>query len=177
MNKESRLTLIILSMLAVIFFVSTLSLYATKEGESRKKAEALKNLDAMAALKQDLDLKLNDALNQNNELKGVTKSYEDKIGELSRQFESQKNESLRSSKMLQDKELEVQSLKTKLDAERDEKDDLAKRLEKLYEEYVDIKQHLKNMLKTHAEMEKRAKELVEKEGISLGTIVIKGPSK
>ena len=64
-------------------------------------------------------------------------------------------------------------MKTKVEYIRAEKEYAVKSLEKLNEEYLNMKFHLENLIKTKEELEVKAKELSEKEGVALGTVVIK----
>ena len=73
---------------------------------------------------------------------------------------------------LQEHEDEIRALRSKLENEEAEKESLLKKVEKANEDYLSIKVQLENTLKTKEEMEQKAKELVEKEGVSLGTIVV-----
>ena len=63
-------------------------------------------------------------------------------------------------------------MKMSLENERAEKDSILKKIEKTNEENINLKAQLDNLLKTKEEIDKKAKELIEREGVSLGTIVV-----
>ncbi len=88
-------------------------------------------------------------------------------------LEDEKEARSKSRVSIQSKEMEVQSLKMKVDEIRAEKEDVARSLTKLNEDYLNMKFYLENLVKTKDELKARAKELSEKEGISLGTVVVK----
>ena len=54
-----------------------------------------------------------------------------------------------------------------------EKGEALKNLEKTNEAYLGMKFQLENLMKTKEELEKKASEITEKEGVSLGTVIIK----
>jgi len=74
---------------------------------------------------------------------------------------------------IREEESEIQRLKAKIEEVKAEKQGVMTDLEKLNERHLSMKFQLENLLKTKEELENSAKELAEKEGVSLGTVVIK----
>ena len=173
MPKYIKTALILLSGAAIILLCSTIALYFVKENEREKKVAVQKTLGESLAAKQNLEERLREIELANAEMKANIASQEEKVGALSRSLEEEKAVSAGNLAKIQEKGAEIEKLKSRLEEERAEKEGLLSRLEKLNEEYLNLKFQLQNLLKTREELEEKAKELVEKEGVSLGTIVIK----
>jgi chromosome segregation ATPase len=172
MNKDGKVFLIFLSITTVILLYSTIILFVIKESEKDKKMVLQKRLDEITVLKQDLESKVREIELANAEMKASLKIQEEKANMLSQRLDDEKSASGKYASQVQQREIEIQSLKSRLSEEKSEKDSLLGRIEKMNEEYLRLKFQLENMLKTKEEMDKRASELAEKEGVSLGTIVI-----
>lgn len=177
MNKDSKIFLIALSVIAVILLYSTIVLFVVKENEKDRRISLQKSLEEVTVVKQDLEVRIREIELADAELKGSLKLQEEKVNMLSRRLDDEKSASSKYSLQISQRESEIQNLKSGIEAERTEKNSLLDRMEKMKEEYLNLKFQLENIIKTKEEMEKRAKELVEKEGVSLGTIVINQSSK
>ena len=92
---------------------------------------------------------------------------------LSREIEEQKAANSNHLAKIQEKELQIQNLKSKIDEVKSEKQGVLRDLDKLYQHHLKTEFQLENLTKTKEELEKKAKEIAEKEGVSLGTVVIK----
>lgn len=172
-TKDGRVVTIALSITAVILLYAAIVLYVMKENERGKVTALQKRVEEVTVVKDLLEVKMKEVEIANAELKTAIKSDEEKITALTKTFDDEQAAHGRDVARLQQNEAELKSVKAKLDEERTERDDLAKRLERLNEEYLNLKFQLENLLKTKEEMERKAKEMADKEGVSLGTIVIK----
>ena len=173
MNKDgSKVVLIALSVVCFILLYSTVAFYIMEEGEKGKKNALQKKFDEVTAVKQGLEAKLKEAEMLTVELKTRLKTQEETIDTMTKSIDEAKSENNRNFIKLQSRENEIRAMKTKLENEKAEKDSLLKKIEKANEDYLNLKVQLENMLKTKEEIDRKAKELVEKEGVSLGTIVV-----
>ncbi len=173
MPKNLKVILIISSALSIVLLCTTVSFYILKENEKEKKIAIQKSLDETKAAKQSLENRLKDIEITNAELKTSIKSQEEKISMLSQTIEGEKLANKGYLANIQERDSDIEKLKAKIEEEKAEKEALLNQLEKLNENYLNMKFHLENLIKTKEELEKKAKELAEKEGISLGAIVIK----
>ncbi|MDD5423552.1 MAG: hypothetical protein WC592_07465 [Candidatus Omnitrophota bacterium] len=172
MDKDGKIFLISLSITTVILLYSTIVLFVIKESEKDKKISFQKRFEEVTIAKQDIETRLKEFEIANAEMKVSIRMQDEKIKTLSQRVEDERSQSAKSVSQLQQREFEFQSLKSKLAEEKAEKESLISRMEKISEERLELKLQLENMLKTKEEMDRKAKELAEKEGISLGTIVI-----
>ena len=178
MNKETRAYIIFLAIAYLLLCYSSVTLFILKESEKDRRISVQKRLDETTAAKQELETKLKEAEAVNTETRSNIKFQEDKINLLAQRLEEEKATSARSSSKLQEKEIQVQNLKVRIEEEQTEKADMLKRLEKLTQDSLAMKVQLEYMMKTKEELEKKAKELADREDVSLGTIVInQTPSK
>lgn len=172
MNKDNKIFLIALSITTVILLYSTIVLFVIKESEKDKRIALQKRLDEVIVAKQDVETRMREMELLSVEIRSDLKLQREKVSMLTERLEEEKKLCAKYSGQLQQREFEMQSLKTKLQEEEAEKESLLKRLEKMNEEYLGLKFQLENLMKTKEEMEAKARELADKEGVSLGTIVI-----
>ncbi len=172
MGKDSRVYLIFLAIAYLLLFYSSVSLFVMKEGERDKRITLQKRFDDISVTKQELETKLKEIESANAEIKANVKFQEDKISMLTQRLEEEKSQNARSTAKFQEKEIQIQNLKVRIDEEKAEKAGMIKQLEKLNGDYLAMKVQLEYMMKSKEEVEKKAKEMAEKEDVSLGTIVI-----
>ncbi|MFA5146419.1 MAG: hypothetical protein WC515_03450 [Candidatus Omnitrophota bacterium] len=173
MNRDIKLLVIFLSVTSVILLYTTIVLFVLKENERDRKVMLQKRFDEVSMAKAEVESALKELEMANIEMKTNIKAQDEKIGILAQNLEEAKKALARALIKTDEREFEIQNLKRKLEEERAEKEDLLKRLEKVNEDYMNMKFQLDNLLRTKEELEKRAREITEKEGVSLGTIVIK----
>lgn len=172
-NRDNKLLIISLSIIGIILLCATITLFVSKESEKDKRIATQKHLDEVIVAERNLEAKLKDAEIMNVEMKTNIKSQDEKIATLLKSLDEVKTANADLTAKIQEREVEAQNLKSKLEEERIEKEDLLKRHEKLNEDYLNLKFQLENLLKMKEELEKKVKELAEKESVSLGTVVIK----
>lgn len=172
MVKDNKLVVIALSIICFILLYATIAFYVMEEGEKSKKNVLQARLNEMIIVKQDLETKLKDAEMVTVELKTRLSSQENTIASMTQHLEELKAENNRNIITIRDRDDEIRSVKAKLEDEKTEKDSILKKLEKMNEDYLAAKFQLEGLLKTREEMDRKAKELLEKEGVSLGTIVV-----
>ena len=178
MSKDSnKIVVIALSVVCFILLYSTIAFYTMEETEKGKKNTLQKRFDEVTIVRQDLEAKLKDIETMNTELKTRLRAQEDTISTMTQRIETQKKENLQNIFKLQARGNDVRGMKAKLENERIEKDSLLKKIEKANEDIMNLKAQLENTIKTKEEADKDAKELIEKEGVSLGTIVVSDRQK
>ncbi|MDP3790742.1 MAG: hypothetical protein Q8R38_01710 [Candidatus Omnitrophota bacterium] len=176
MNKDDRTFLIVSFMVIILLLFAVGSLYMMKENEKEKRVGLQRQVDALVIEKQNLELRLKESEVSNAQASSTIKFQEERISFLSRELEDEKSSSGKNIVKIQEKEFEIQNLKARIEDIKSEKQETQRNSEKLNEEYLNIKFQMENLIKTKEELEKRAKELVDKEGVSLGTVVIKRPN-
>ena len=173
MNKDGgKIWIISLSIICFILLYSTMAFYVMEESEKGKKIVLQKRFDEVTAVKQTLETQLKEAEMANVELKTRLKTQEETIASITQNLEEAKSENSKNLFKLQGRENEIRGMKTRLANENIEKESLLKKIEKADAECINLKSQLDNILKTREETEKKAKESLEKEGVSLGTIVV-----
>ena len=177
MQKNLKIFLTIFFVTSIVLLCTSLVLYTLKENEEEKKIALQKTLDEVIKAKESLEGKSKNLEVASAELKATIKSHEDRISALARSQEEERAKSDDYLAKMKQGEMEIKTLKSRLEEEGLEKEELLKRLNAVNEERLNLKFHLETLLKTKEELEKKAKELAEKEDISLGTIVIKQPPK
>jgi len=163
---------ILLALTSAILLVGVIVLYSAKEGERAKKVSIQKELDTVAAAKLDAELRLRELEVANAGLMNDLAAQRERHNAVVKELENEKAMSRQHASAIKESDAKMGALMSKIDDLREERDSLMKDLEKLNEEYLNVKFYLANMLNTKEEMEKKAKELAEKQGVSLGTIVI-----
>jgi chromosome segregation ATPase len=106
------------------------------------------------------------------ELKATLAAQEEPITTMTARLDEERRENNTALIKLQGRENEIRAMKSRLENERVEKESLLKKIEMANEDCLNMKLQLENMVKTKEEMDRKAKELIEKEGVSLGTIVV-----
>ena len=173
MNKDDgRIILISLSIVCFILLYSTFAFYVMEESEKGKRIVIQKKYDEVTTVKQDLEAKLKESDMLTVELKTRLKTQEDTIAATTKALEEEKTANNGNMLKLQERDSEIHGMKAALENEKAEKESILKKIEKTNEENINLKAQLDNMLKTKEEIDKKAKELIEKEGVSLGTIVV-----
>lgn len=175
MNNDNRIVNIASIAVIVLLLFSTILLYSMKESEKDKRISLQKRVDELVIKEETLSAKLKEVQMSNAEMSANIKFQDEKISMLTKDLEDEKESGGKAAAKIQEKELEVQNLKSKIEEVRADKLAIQKMLDKLNEDYLSMKFNLENVIKTKDELEARAKELSEKEGVSLGTVIIKRP--
>lgn len=173
MNKDSsRVVLISLSVVCFILFYSTVAFYVMEETEKSKKIVAQKKLVEVTTEKQSLDSKLNEAEALMVELKTRLSTQEATIAEMTQRLDEERKANTNNMLKLKSRGNEIRGMKSKIINIEMEKEELIKKIAKLTEDYQNIKSQVENTAKTREDTEKKSKETMEREGVSLGTIVV-----
>ena len=173
MNKDDKIFLIASFMVIILLLFAVVSLYMAKESEKEKRTNLQRQVDGLSVEKQNLEAKVRDLELTGIQTASSIRFQEEKISALAKDLEDEKAVVAKNITALQAKEFEIQSLKTRIEEMKAEKLDMQKNAEKLNEDYLNIKFQLENLIKTKKELEKKARAIAEKEGVSLGTVVIK----
>ena len=148
-----------------ILLCVVVTLFVMKEAEKDRRINTQKKLDETVAIEKELERTLHGLEIANADLKGTIRLQEEKINVIAERLNV-------SEAGIKEKDAELGTLRARMEDAIREKEELSKRLDKSFEDYLSIKFQLENLVKTREELEKRAKDIAEKEGISLGTIVI-----
>jgi len=173
MNKDDKIFLIASFMVIILLLFAVVSLYMAKESEKEKRTNLQRQVDGLSVEKQNLEAKVRDLELTGIQTASSIRFQEEKISALAKDLEDEKAVVAKNITALQAKEFEIQSLKTRIEEMKAEKLDMQKNAEKLNEDYLNIRFQLENLIKTKKELEKKARAIAEKEGVSLGTVVIK----
>ncbi|MDO8525266.1 MAG: hypothetical protein Q7S07_02115 [Candidatus Omnitrophota bacterium] len=174
MNKDgNRVILISISVVCFILLYSTAAFYVMEEGEKAKRHVVEKSLGEITLVKQELETKLKDAETLTVELKTRLKAQEDTIAQTIEQLNVEKTANSKNLLKLRSRENEIRAMKAKLESEKALKDALSASLAKANEDYLAIKAETYSASKTKEEEDNKAKEKAAREGMSLGTIVVK----
>lgn len=176
MNKDDKTFLTVSFMVIILLLFAVGSLYMMKENEKEKRINLQRQVDTLTIEKQSLEVRLKESDVANAQAASTIKFQEEKISALSKDLEDEKAAGGKNVVKLQEKEFEIQNLKARIEEVKAEKQEVQKNAEKLNEDYLNIKFQLENLVRTKEELEKKAKELTDKEGVSLGTVVIKRPN-
>lgn len=173
MNREEKAFLIASFVVIALLLFTVGMLYMIKESERDKRINLQRQLDSLTVEKQGLESKLKEMEIASAQAESTIKFQEEKIGMLSKSLDEEKGSNGKNLTKLQEREFEIKSLKTKIEEVKADKQAALKDLEKLYEHHLKLEVELENLTKTKEDLEKKAKEIAEKEGVSLGTVVIK----
>jgi chromosome segregation ATPase len=169
--------LIFLSAVAIMLLVSTVALYNTKESEKKSRMDAQYMLDETRKAKQALELRLRDMEAESAAVKASLKDADEKIAVLSKYLEDEQALAGPKAAEIKERDAEILRLQARLEYIEAERSKLAGDIEKLNYEYMRLEFYFKNIMQAKEELDKKAKELAEREGVSLGTIVVKQGSK
>ena len=173
MIKESKILSAISLITIILLLFASIFLYIAKENEKDKGAVLQKQIEELVIKGQNHEAKLKETEIANAQMAASVKFQEEKINMLAKGLEDEKAANSKNLAKIQEKEFEIQNLKVKIEEIKAEKYGIAKDLEKLYEHHLNMEFQLENLLKTKEELERKAKDLVEKEGVSLGTVIVK----
>ena len=173
MIKEGRALSAISFITIILLLFTTIFLYIAKENEKDKRIGLQKQVEELTIKGQNFDAKLKETEIANAQMAASIKFQEEKINMLAKGLEDEKAANSKNIAKIQEMEFEIQSLKAKTEEIKAEKRGIARDLEKLYEHHLNMEFQLENLTKTKEELENRAREVAEKEGVSLGTVVIK----
>lgn len=172
MERSDKAVLIISFAVIILLFASGF-LYIMKESEKDKRISLQRQADALTIEKQNLETKLKDSEIANVQIQSSVKFQEEKIDMLYKELEDEKTANSKNITKLQEKEFEIQNLRARIEESKAEIQEARKSAEALNEDRLNMKFQLENLIKTKEELEKKAKEIADKEGVSLGTVVIK----
>lgn len=175
MNKDGAFLRTIPFIAIILLLFAAVFLYIMKENERDKRVGLQRQVDELMMKEQAFEAKLKETEIANAQMAASIKFQEEKINMLAKSLEDEKEERGKNLAKIQGKEIETQNLKAKIEEVKAEKEGALKSLEKLNEEYLNMKFYMENLIKTKEELEKKAKDLAEREGVSLGTVVIKQP--
>ncbi|OGW93498.1 MAG: hypothetical protein A3G36_02525 [Omnitrophica bacterium RIFCSPLOWO2_12_FULL_45_13] len=175
MNKDGAFLRTIPFIAIILLLFTAVFLYIMKENERDKRVGLQRQVDELMMKEQAFEAKLKETEIANAQMAASIKFQEEKINMLAKSLEDEKEERGKNLAKIQGKEIETQNLKAKIEEVKAEKEGALKSLEKLNEEYLNMKFYMENLIKTKEELEKKAKDLAEREGVSLGTVVIKQP--
>jgi chromosome segregation ATPase len=171
MIKDGNKAVVISLILACfILLYATVAFYTMEESEKGKKKALQKRFDEVITVKQDLETKLKDADTLNIELKTRLTTQEETIAKITGQLEEEQKSNNDNVASLRVREDELRSLKTQLETEKAAKADLQKKCDQANAEYLNLKARVEDSLKAKENMDTKAKEQTEREGVSLGTI-------
>ncbi|MCX5668063.1 MAG: hypothetical protein NTY34_07145 [Candidatus Omnitrophica bacterium] len=173
MIKEGKALSAISFVTIILLLFTTIFLYITKESERDKRMGLQKQVEELTIKGQSFEAKLKETEIANAQMAASVKFQEEKMNMLARGLEDEKAANSKSIAKIQEKEFEIQNLKAKIEEIKADKRGIARDLEKLYEHHLNMEFQLENLVKTKEELEKKAMEISEKEGVSLGTVVIK----
>lgn len=174
-SKDSAFFSTIPFIAIILLLFAAVFLYIMKENEKDKRIGLERQVDELIVKEQGFEAKLKEAEIANAQMAASIKFQEEKINMLAKSLEDEKEERIKNLAKIQGKEIETHSLKAKIEEIKLEKEGALKSLEKLNEEYFNMKFYMENLIKTKEELEKKAKDIARKEGVSLGTVVIKQP--
>ena len=178
MNKDgNKVVWIALSVACFILLWATVTFYAMEESERGKKNALQKRFDDVTVVKDGLTVKLKEAEALAVELKTRLKTQEETIATTTEQLTEERNANNKNLLKLQGRENEIRAMETKLQDAALQKNDLLKKIEKVSQDYANLKTQLENESKAKDDNEKKAKETAEREGVSLGTIVVDQKAK
>jgi len=173
MNKDgNRIVLIALTVACFILLYSTVAFYVMEESEKGKRHALQKKVDEITVLRQDLEAELKETETLAIELRARLTTQEDTISNMTKALDEERHANNTNLFKLKERENEIRAMRAKIDNEKAEKDNLLKKLEAANEECLGIKAQLENDLKSKAEEDVKAKEISEREGLSLGTVVV-----
>ncbi len=173
MDKDGgKVALISLSIACFLLLYSTVAFYVMEEGEKGKKNALQKKLDEITVLKQGTDVKLKDADALTVELKTRLKTQEETIADITKKLDEEKQTNAAGSLKLGERENEMRGLKVDLENSKAQAADLARKIAKANDDYLKIKLQMDNMSKAKEDAAVKSKEILEKEGVSLGTVVV-----
>ena len=173
MHKEDNIFLLTSIIAIILLLFVVLSLYITKERERDRRVNLQKQVDVLVVEKGNLESRVKETEALHVKALSDIRVQEEKIASLSKNLEDEKSVNAANSAKLQEKEFELRHLKLKVDEIVSEKQAAVADMGKLNERLLSMKFQLENLLKTKDELEKKAKEIVDQEGVSLGTVVIK----
>lgn len=173
MTKEGKILSAISLITIILLLFTAIFLSITKGSERDKRMGLQKQFEELTIRGQSFEAKLRDAEIANAQMAASIKFQEEKMNMLAKGLDDEKAVNSKNVAKIQEKEFEIQNLKAKIEEIQASKRGIARDLEKLYEHHLDMEFQFENLLKTKEELEKKAKELVEKEGISLGTVIVK----
>jgi len=157
---------------AIIFLIFSFVLYGAKEKERETRISVQNRLDETLAAKERVELRLRDLEIEAAAVKANLKAKEDELGVMSGRLEEEKALSSEKSAALKEKDTQISRLTSNIGEVRIERDKIAGDLEKLNYEHQQLKFYLDNLMKTKEEIDAKAKEIIKKQGVSLGTIVL-----
>jgi len=173
MIKEGKALSAISFITVILLLFTSIFLYVTKESERDKRISLQKQVEELIIKGQNFEAKLKETEIANAQMASSIKFQEEKMNMLAKGLEDEKAANSKNTAKIQEKEFEIQNLKAKIEEIKTEKRGIATDLEKLYEHHLNMEFQLENLLKTKEELEKKARDLVDKEGISLGTVIVK----
>lgn len=173
MNKEDNIFLLTAIIAIILLLFAVVSMYITKEREKDARINLQKQVDMLVVQKDGLESRLKETEALQAKALSDIRVQEEKIASLSKALEEEKASNASNVSKIQEKEFELRHIKMKVDEVTAEKKAAMSDMENMNERLLSMKFQLENLLKTKEEMEKKAKEIADQEGVSLGTVVIK----
>lgn len=178
--KSFRLIIILLAILCVAFLAFSLVSFNSLQSEKKTRvatensykelqaqlADATKARDEQKKLKDDLEIQLTD-------LKEKVTSLQDKAEKLAAQIADERKAKEDALAKLNDKDRELEEVKTNWESEKTSRSSLQDQFAKLQKEYVAVQDQLKNLEATNQNLSKQVEDLQAKKEVELDKIVVK----
>ncbi len=177
MDRWERIPLIIFLILTMVLLYFNVNLFFSKERERSQRVSIEKRLDEVTAAKDEIETRLKETEAVNMEIRATLKAQEENMNFMTQRLNEEKASAAQALTVLREKDIEVERLRTKFEDGKELNEELLQRLEKLTEDYIDMKFQLEILRSSKEELEKKAQELAAKQDISLGTVVVEQPAK
>ncbi|MDP3790134.1 MAG: hypothetical protein Q8R48_07025 [Candidatus Omnitrophota bacterium] len=158
---------------AVIFVISTLVLLVMLTGEKSSKAALQNELAEVMKAKKKLSQEVEEVKIAKSDLEMKLSSLEAQTKELGDSYEKAKSQSENLKQELTKKDTELSSIKGQIDTITSEKQGLASQLDQEKTKYSQLKERVDKLVAVKDELEKKIKEIVDKQGVELERIVVK----
>jgi chromosome segregation ATPase len=172
MSNTFKIVLILLIIASVVSAVMAVIGFMGKEREYMKRIVVEDKLALVLKEKKTLEDDLEAARSAKKESEGKISKMEEKIKDLSSQFDSVKQKGEAAIAELEIKKTELAKIKVELDNEKKEKLNISKKLDSLQSDYDKVKRDATKLTNEKIDLEKKITELQERESVDLDKIVV-----
>jgi len=158
---------------AVIFLLSTIALFVVLNGEKSAKLALQNELAEILKAKKKLSAELDEVKVIKSDLEMKLSALEAQAKMLGDSYEKEKSQKEGLKLELTKKDTELSGIKSQLDSAAAEKQNLQATLDQEKTKYSQLKERVDKLVEVKNELEKKIKDIVDKQGVELERIVVK----
>lgn len=175
--KIERILLIVLLGTVVLLSASTGVFYTRNDKGENDRRSLQATINGLSGKNEELNKKIASCEASDTQKMEKLSALTDKVNVVSKEWQEARTANEKMLIVLQEKNLDKKVLTAKVETLERDKKDLTKQLDTAHQDGARLKDQVELSLRKNEEQQERVNELIRKERVSLGTIIIKNSFK